>query len=90
MQDNREEKILKAAVAKWGELQLVKIMEEAGELIQACSRRILGQEDKEHNLEEEIADMEIMLGQAKIIADKEVVDRWKEIKLQKLEKRLKV
>ena len=90
MQNNREKEILRAAVMKWGELQLVKIMEESGELIQACSRKILGREDADHNLEEEIADMEIMLGQARIIADSEEVDRWKKIKLERLAQTLKV
>lgn len=62
-------------------IQQVVAMEECGELIQAISKSIRG---KEHNIEEEIADVEIMIQQLKMIFDKDKVEKIKQQKLYRL------
>lgn len=55
------------AIKKWGELpQLVMVMEELAELAQEVSKEYRGKGDL-HKLTNEIADVEIMLEQLKII-----------------------
>ena len=61
--------------------QQLKAVEEMGELIQAISKAIIG---KEHNVEEEIADVEIMLTQLKIMYDLKKIEEWKEFKINRL------
>lgn len=59
--------ILKAAIAVYGEeAQENMAIEECAELIQAINKKHRGQG---HNIPEEIADVEIMLEQLKIIND---------------------
>lgn len=65
--------------------QIVKAIEEMSELTQALSKFVLGQE---HNAEEEIADVEIMLTQLKIIFDMQNIENWKEFKLKRLKELL--
>lgn len=43
---------------------------------------------RETNVEEEIADVEIMLEQLRLMSDSSLVDKIKEEKLQRLEQRL--
>ena len=60
-----EYEILNAAIEKYGEeKQERKAIEEMSELILAISHKHFG---REHNIAEEIADVEIMLKQLKII-----------------------
>ena len=83
-------KLYKAAIDKWGlAFQALKTSEEVGELLQALSKVCLGKWNKER-LAEEIADVSIMLEQLKVAYDlnKRVVE-LKEIKLKRLEERLK-
>ena len=61
--------------------QQLKAVEEMGELIQAISKALIG---KEHNVEEEIADVEIMLTQLKIMYDLKKIEEWKEFKINRL------
>ena len=61
--------------------QQLKAVEEMGELIQAISKALIG---KEHNVEEEIADVEIMLTQLKIMYDIKKIEEWKEFKINRL------
>lgn len=66
--------IMKAAIECFGEQAQEKVaMEECAELIQAIIHKHRG---REHNIAEEIADVEIMLEQLKIINDcvEEVAD----------------
>lgn len=65
--------------------QVIKAMEEMAELTQALSKFLL---DKEHNVEEEIADVEIMLTQLKIMFDMQGIENWKEYKLNRLKELL--
>ena len=60
-----EKEILKTAIETFGaEFQEIVAIEECAELIQAISHKHRG---REHNIAEEIADVEIMLEQLKII-----------------------
>ena len=75
-----EENIIKKAIAKHGaEMQEGVAHEECAELIQAISKKRRG---KPHNISEEIADVEIMLEQLKIINGCE--NEVKEIRNQKI------
>lgn len=62
-------------------IQKVVAMEEAGELIQAISKSL---RDKEHNVEEEIADTEIMCMQMRLAYNNTKVDQIKQEKLKRL------
>lgn len=62
----------------------MKAIEELGELIRALARA-----DDPDNIAEEMADVEIMLGQLRIILGNDAdVERWKVKKLQRLNRRL--
>ena len=63
--------------------QQLKAVEEMGELIQAISKALIG---KEHSVEEEIADVEIMLTQLKIMYDLKKIEEWKEFKINRLKR----
>ncbi|WP_040191021.1 nucleoside triphosphate pyrophosphohydrolase family protein [Clostridium culturomicium] len=85
---NREERIelYRKAIGNYGEAaQQIVAMEECSELIQAISKKLRG---RETNLEEEIADVEIMLEQLKLMSNESLIEEIKESKLQRLEKRL--
>lgn len=86
MQSERE--ILTKAIEKWGPVQQIhKAIEELGELIVALSR----QESRRDidNIAEEIADVQIMLDQLKMIFEiSNLVKRMREEKIDRLEKRL--
>lgn len=78
-----EEDIFTKAITKYGaEAQEGVAQEECAELIQAISKKHRG---KSHNIDEEIADVEIMIAQLKIINNcwKEV-DEIKQKKIQRL------
>ena len=91
------EDILHKAVCHYGNsLQELKAIEELGELIQAIARTWIcdGDEDetvKAHeNLAEEMADVEIMMEQLKIIHDnRDKVAIWRDIKLGRLSARMR-
>lgn len=75
-----EDAIFIKAIAKYGaEEQEGVAQEECAELIQAISKKHRG---KPHNIAEEIADVEIMIAQLKIINDCE--NEVKEIRKQKI------
>lgn len=62
-----ENEILRAAIKIYGEKAQEEVaIEECSELIQAICHKHRG---REHNIAEEIADVEIMLSQLKIIND---------------------
>lgn len=67
--------------------QMIVAMEECSELIQAISKHLRG---RETNLEEEIADVEIMLEQLKLMCNQSLVEEFKASKLQRLEQRLSI
>ena len=61
--------------------QKIKAIEEMGELIQAISKSLL---DNENDVEEEIADVEIMLTQLKIMYSLNDIENWRNYKLKRL------
>ena len=76
------EELYKMAIRKFGaEAQERQAVEECAELITAISHK---QRDREHNIEEEIADVEIMLEQLKIINN--CHDKVKSIKSFKIKR----
>lgn len=81
--------IYEKAVNKFGKIpQLIMAMEEMSELIQGLSKDIRGKRD-EDNISEEIADVEIMLAQLKIIYQNDVeVEKWKTDKLFRLQAKI--
>lgn len=87
MMSSEDLKTLKSAISLFGEeMQENQCIEECAELIQAINKKHRG---REHNIIEEIADVEIMLEQLKIInccrAD---VEATKRMKLQRLALRM--
>jgi len=95
----RQIAILEKAIAKFGiNNQIIMAYEELGELIQALAKmnRVVRQTDYEayekylNNLISELADVEIMTQQIKMIYDVESkVSSSKEYKIQRLNQRLK-
>ena len=83
-----EYEILNAAIEKYGEKAQEEVaIEEMSELIQAICHKHRG---REHNIAEEIADVEIMLRQLKLINDCSMqVVTIKHQKLMRLSERLK-
>jgi NTP pyrophosphatase (non-canonical NTP hydrolase) len=79
----------KRAVAAWGlTSQLRQAQEECGELVAAVNQADRGREGAVDKLAEEIADVTIMMAQARIIVGGALVDRWIDRKLERLEGRL--
>jgi len=85
------EAIYKKALIKWGiDTQILMAAEELGELQHECFKILRGKGDKTDSLAEEIADVEIMLAQLKIIFDfKRKVARFKHQKLLNLQELLR-
>lgn len=82
IEHEKEVIICQKAIDNWGEaLQQVVAMEECSELVQAISKSIRG---KEHNVEEEIADVEIMCTQLRLIFNNDKINEIKQIKLERL------
>lgn len=81
--------IYEKAVIKFGKTpQLIMAMEEMSELIQGLSKDIRGKRN-EDNISEEIADVEIMIAQLKIIYQNDAeVEKWKTDKLFRLQARI--
>ena len=67
--------------------QIVKCMEECGELIQALARNMCGEENIE-NVVEELADVEIMLMQMRTVFGSSSVHRVRAQKLARLKMRM--
>lgn len=99
---NQIRALYERAIAHFGEgMQLLKAMEEAGELVQAVAKYtalpVPAMSDAEaeyakrtiDHLAEEIADVRIMLDQMEMIADcHDQVDRWKWKKIKRLRERI--
>lgn len=86
MIDFKDEEIIvcKKAIDLYGEaLQKIVAVEEMGELIQAISKSLRGDD---HNVEEEIADVMIMITQLMMMYDLKKVMEIREAKLKKLER----
>lgn len=85
-----EKEIYRQALEKWGDnLQIAMVFEEMAELQKELCKSLRGKENRVE-IAEEIADVEIMLGQMKLLFNiEEGVERHKQLKLQRLEGRLK-
>lgn len=85
--EDKQIEICKKAIRTFGEHnQMVKAIEECGELIQALSRVIIDQDPDLDNVAEEIADVEILICQLKQIDNisEKLIQDWKAKKLKKL------
>jgi len=81
------ENIYQEAINKWGaEPQILMAIEEMAELTDALCKAIRG---RETNVEEEIADVKIMIRQLETMFVKKKVDEWEKKKLKRLERRIK-
>lgn len=79
---NNINSVCQKAIYTYGaEHQQVKALEELGELSSAIARSIIG---GEHNVEEEIADVEIMLVQLRLMFTAKDIDELKTKKLERL------
>ena len=79
--------ICSKAIRHFGEYQQIEMaIEEMSELIQALSKYKRG---KQHNVEEEIADVGIMLTQLKIMFNLKEIENQREFKLKRLERTVK-
>lgn len=87
-------RLLCEAIDRWGsDRQLIKCCEEMAELTQAICKRFdqgPGNDFDQEAVVEELADVEIMLEQLRIImdVDSEMEARWRERKLRRLMVRL--
>ena len=87
MTREQEREICQAAVERFGRLtQILKAMEEMGELTRALCRHLsdVTRRDRLVNVWEEMADVSIMLDQLKLIFDAERVEAWRADKLARL------
>lgn len=74
--------VCKKAIDTYGAAsQQLEAVKEMGGLIQAIAKALAGEK---HNVEEEIADVEIMLTQLKIMYDLKKIEEWKEFKINRL------
>lgn len=83
-----KEDIYRQALEKWGaDLQIVMVFEEMAELQKELSKNMRGKLNI-YNIAEEIADVEIMLEQMKLLFSIENdVEEWKKAKIERLAKR---
>lgn len=76
-------RVYKKAIKVFGrDPQIVAAIEEMGELTQALARYLNGKSD---NVEEELADVSIMLEQLQLLFDKRKIKKIKKQKLERLE-----
>ena len=82
--------LYKDAIAKFGKgLQIAMFIEEASELIKELIKELRGKGNRE-NIAEEMADVEIMLEQLKIIFNNnDLIQKFKIEKLKRLEKNIR-
>lgn len=84
-----ERDILQAAIARWGkDAQTKMVLEEMSELQKEICKMWRGKENTA-NIAEEVADVEIMLNQLKLMLDiEDTVRKYKSAKLIRLQERL--
>lgn len=85
MTDSREAELYAAAVENWGELaQIMMAMGECAELIAELNRWINQNRSDKEAVAEEIADVEILMGQLRYLIGDDIVDSAKNKKLKRL------
>ena len=88
--EHRLREATQSAISKWGlESQLWVTMEECAELIQAITRYLRGRWDGPGEIQEELADLEVMIDCLRGHFGDGVVDEWKYQKVERLEARVK-
>ena len=86
MKSNDVKSIYQQALTKWGySAQLLMAIEECSELIKAICSSFRG---RNTNVAEEIADVEIMCKQLRVMYGSDAVDKEKKKKLARLKRRL--
>lgn len=85
-EESQKEICLKAINTFGANQQIIKAMEELGELSTALARYFTKKDDEANfnNIYEEIADVEIMCSQLRLIFNNYVIDHYKEMKLNRL------
>lgn len=84
VENNIEKEIYLKAINTFGEnQQIIKAIEELGELSTALARHFTKKESSE-NINEEIADVEIMISQLRLIFSSAEIDHHKKEKLERL------
>lgn len=82
-------KLYRQALEKWGTAQIIIAFEEMAELQKELSKYLRGRENTTE-IAEEIADVEIMLEQMKVLFGiEDIVKDYKNQKLRRLEERLR-
>lgn len=83
-----EQEIIEKAIRVYGvEHQVIKTIEELSECSAAIARWLYDPQAS-YSAEEELADVEIMILQMRQILNSKHIDKWKQKKLERLEKRL--
>lgn len=83
----KQREICFKAVRTFGEnAQCIKAMEECGEMVHALARKVLDQDPNFDNICEEVADVEILMEQMRVVFGDAFIDKWKQNKLEKLNK----
>ncbi len=90
---SKETEVYQAAIMKWGkELQIEIAIEECAELIKALQKLKRCSDDTilgpRRNVHEEIADVEIMIEQLKLIFNRQLIEEYKIEKIERLKSRL--
>lgn len=85
MNDTEKRELYLKAVNTFGaNQQIIKAMEELGELSTALARYFTKSKSNTSNINEEIADVEIMLNQLRLIFSNAEIDKHKKEKLERL------
>jgi NTP pyrophosphatase (non-canonical NTP hydrolase) len=85
MNEKEVKEILQKAINTFGaNQQIIKAMEELGELNTALARYFTKSKSNTANINEEIADVEIMLSQLRLIFSNAEIDHHKKEKLERL------
>ena len=90
MTETEKTALYKRAWEKWGELQLIMLIEEPAELIKTVTKYLRNKSrDTEIKIAEEVADVEIMCEQYRKLPDMDnLVNKYKEEKLVRLKRTL--
>lgn len=90
MEPIQRSRILQSAIDAYGvDLQMDMMVEECSELIQAICKYKRGRDDAAANICEEIADVQIVLDQMKLVFDNTAIFQAEEYKLTRLRDRVK-
>jgi len=82
--------VLRKALDTWGfDAQLMMVIEESGELVQAAAKFLGGREQSPESLIEELADVSLMVDQMRLRWGPEISEA-RLAKLERLEQRLEV